>query len=158
MISPWIAKGTVVHNPPNGPTATSKYEHSSVAATLKHMFNLNNFLNERDAWAGTFEHLWANTTMRTDCLETLPEPTSLAYRQQTTGHEVQNGLQRGFLEMAAGLNGVELEATSTYTVMQGSRMTQRYLNKYFGRDLYPPEESPVYATEPGIEKTFIDLD
>jgi len=34
MASPWINKGTVVHEA-TGPTNTSHYEHSSVAATLK---------------------------------------------------------------------------------------------------------------------------
>lgn len=78
MISPWIKKGTVVSRPPNGPFETSEYEHSSIAATLKKLFGLPNFLTRRDEWAGTFEHLWANSTLkspRTDCPIELPEVT-----------------------------------------------------------------------------------
>lgn len=51
-----------------GPTSTSQYEHSSICATVKKVFNLPNFLTARDAWAGTFEGVFTTrTTPRTDC-------------------------------------------------------------------------------------------
>merc|ERR1712070_629174 len=53
LISPWISKGKVVHRP-DGPTPTSEYEHSSLAASLKSIFDLESFLTKRDAWAGDF--------------------------------------------------------------------------------------------------------
>ncbi|KAG8066016.1 hypothetical protein GUJ93_ZPchr0004g39013 [Zizania palustris] len=60
MVSPWIRKGTVVERPPGGPTSTSEYEHSSIPATIKKIFNLSSdFLTRRDAWAGMFEHMFA---------------------------------------------------------------------------------------------------
>ncbi|KAF2311488.1 hypothetical protein GH714_024237 [Hevea brasiliensis] len=41
-----------------GPYPNSEFEHSSVPATIKKMFNLSsNFLTHRDAWAGTFERV-----------------------------------------------------------------------------------------------------
>ena len=52
---------------PSGPQSTSQYEHSSVPATVKKIFNLPEFLTKRDAWAGTFEGLITRTTPRTDC-------------------------------------------------------------------------------------------
>ncbi|KAL2941990.1 Non-specific phospholipase C2, partial [Bienertia sinuspersici] len=56
-VSPWIKKGTVVHKA-KGPYPTSEYEHSSIAATVKKIFNLSTpFLTKRDAWAGTFEYI-----------------------------------------------------------------------------------------------------
>ncbi|KAE8725070.1 hypothetical protein F3Y22_tig00009013pilonHSYRG00034 [Hibiscus syriacus] len=60
---------------PNGPTPSSEFEHSSIPATIKKMFNLSsNFLTHRDAWAGTFEGVVGElTTPRTDCPETLPD-------------------------------------------------------------------------------------
>ncbi|KAJ7250916.1 hypothetical protein O6H91_02G084500 [Diphasiastrum complanatum] len=75
MVSPWINKGMVVHEP-NGPTPDSQYEHSSIPATVKKIFNLKaDFLTKRDAWAGTFESIIsARTTPRTDCPEVLPSP------------------------------------------------------------------------------------
>jgi len=64
-----------VQRPINGPHTTSEYDHTSIAATLKRIFNLPSFLTRRDAWAGTFEHLWSNrTTPRTDHPMKLSEP------------------------------------------------------------------------------------
>jgi len=53
LISPWVSKGKVIGDP-DGPTPTSLYEHSSIAATVKSLFNLPDFLTKRDAWAGDF--------------------------------------------------------------------------------------------------------
>uniref|UniRef100_A0A7N1A4N2 Uncharacterized protein n=1 Tax=Kalanchoe fedtschenkoi TaxID=63787 RepID=A0A7N1A4N2_KALFE len=68
MVSPWIKKGTVVGGA-KGPSANSEYEHSSIPATIKKMFNLSSsFLTRRDAWAGTFEHIVSElASPRTDC-------------------------------------------------------------------------------------------
>lgn len=54
---------------PKGPTPNSEFEHSSIPATIKKMFNLSsNFLTHRDAWAGTFEEVVGQlTSPRTDC-------------------------------------------------------------------------------------------
>ena len=51
LISPWIEKGAVLHRP-DGPFPNSEFDHASVAATMKKMFNLPAFLNKRDEWAG----------------------------------------------------------------------------------------------------------
>lgn len=59
----------VIHEP-SGPTPTSQYEHSSIPATVKKLFNLknSNFLTKRDAWAGTFEkYFFMRDTPRDDC-------------------------------------------------------------------------------------------
>eukprot|EP01018_Ginkgo_biloba_P002014 Gb_00801 [translate_table: standard] len=68
MVSSWINKGTVMHRA-SGPTPTSEFEHSSIPATIKKLFNLTtNFLTYRDAWAGTFESvLNVQGSPRTDC-------------------------------------------------------------------------------------------
>ena len=51
LVSPLVPKGTVIHDPV-GPAADSKYELTSIAATVKNLFGLPNFLTKRDAWAG----------------------------------------------------------------------------------------------------------
>ena len=57
----------VVHKP-NEPTPTSEFEHSSICATAKKLFNLpGGFLTKRDAWAGTFDVALTRKTPRTDC-------------------------------------------------------------------------------------------
>jgi hypothetical protein len=78
MVSPWINKGTVVHEA-SGPTPSSHFDHTSVPATMKKVFNLPAFLTKRDAWAGTFEDVvMQRSEPRTDCPMTLPEVPDLA--------------------------------------------------------------------------------
>ncbi|KAI5066229.1 hypothetical protein GOP47_0018853 [Adiantum capillus-veneris] len=76
MVSPWINKKTLIHTP-SGPIASSQFEHSSIPATVKKLFNLNSdFLTKRDAWAATFETVVASrSTPRKDCPLTLPKVT-----------------------------------------------------------------------------------
>lgn len=64
----------VVHEP-EGPTPDSQYEHSSLPATVKKIFNLkDDFLTARDAWAGTFEHVVSHRkSPRTDCPSMIPK-------------------------------------------------------------------------------------
>ncbi|XP_075662278.1 non-specific phospholipase C6 [Castanea sativa] len=105
MISPWIKKGTVISGP-KGPAPNSEFEHSSIPATIKKMFNLSsNFLTHRDAWAGTFEQVVGElTSPRTDCPETLPDVTPL----RTTEAKEDSGLsefQGEVVQLAAVLNG-----------------------------------------------------
>ena len=54
-------------NGPSGPYPTSEFEHSSIPATVKKIFNLKEFLTKRDAWAGTFEGVINWRGPRTDC-------------------------------------------------------------------------------------------
>ncbi|KAG0487573.1 hypothetical protein HPP92_009668 [Vanilla planifolia] len=105
MASPWIKRGTVVRRP-NGPTKTSEYEHSSIPATLKKLFGLSSdFLTNRDAWAGSFEHIFGElSSPRTDCPEVLPKPSPT---RSTEAKEDSNlsEFQRELVELAAVLNG-----------------------------------------------------
>lgn len=73
-ISPWIEKGKVEHRA-QGPMPSSEYEHSSIAATIRKLFNLPQPpLTAREAWAGNFAHLISRTTPRTDTPVELPSP------------------------------------------------------------------------------------
>ncbi|KAL7603765.1 hypothetical protein Lser_V15G16051 [Lactuca serriola] len=76
LISPWIERGTVLHGP-SGPYPSSQFEHSSIPATVKKLFNLKDFLTKRDEWAGTFEGILTRATPRTDCPVSLPEPEKM---------------------------------------------------------------------------------
>ncbi|KAJ6822253.1 non-specific phospholipase C1-like [Iris pallida] len=106
LVSPWIDKATVIHEP-NGPTPHSQFEHSSVPATVKKMFNLNsNFLTKRDAWAGTFDSYFSlRKTPRTDCPEKLPEVLQsmrpFGAREDVSLSEFQVEL----IQLASQLNG-----------------------------------------------------
>ncbi|KAK3008837.1 hypothetical protein RJ639_015320 [Escallonia herrerae] len=103
MISPWIERGTVLHGP-SGPHPTSEFEHSSIAATVKMIFSLKEFLTKRDAWAGTFEGVVSRKSPRTDCLETLPEPVKLR-EAKAKDNEKLSEFQEELVQMAATLCG-----------------------------------------------------
>lgn len=103
MISPWIEPGTVLHGA-SGPYPTSEYEHSSIPATVKKIFNLKDFLTKRDAWAGTFEGVVNRKTPRTDCPVTLPEPVELRTALPVEDKQLSD-FQAELVQLAACLNG-----------------------------------------------------
>ncbi|KAF8673167.1 hypothetical protein HU200_048715 [Digitaria exilis] len=98
FISPWIEPGT-------GPEPTSQYEHSSIPATVKKIFNLKEFLTKRDAWAGTFESVLTRATPRTDCPETLPEPVRLRSAEPEEEKRVISEFQAELVQLGAALKG-----------------------------------------------------
>ncbi|VAI24439.1 unnamed protein product [Triticum turgidum subsp. durum] len=106
LISPWIEKGTAIHEP-NGPFENSRYEHSSIPATVKKLFNLRaNYLTKRDAWAGTFEnYLKVRKTPRTDCPEKLPEVTKSLRPFGANEDKSLSEFQVELIQLASQLNG-----------------------------------------------------
>lgn len=84
MVSPWIAKGTVVNAPSAAqqPTPTSKWDATSIISTANKIFGIpaGESLTKRDAWAATFLDLVDGTSspLRTDCPATLPKPRPLS--------------------------------------------------------------------------------
>jgi len=142
MISPWINKGTVVHAA-SGPTPTSEYEASSVPATLKKIFNIEaDFLTARDAWAGTFEGVWANrTTPRLDCPVTLPDAPVIDTPQE---NQDVDDLQKEFIAMAGGLNGLFVSGDGM-SEFEASYFIKEQVSKFFGRCMY--EGADLYDGE-----------
>jgi phospholipase C len=63
LISPYIPQSQVDHTP---------YEHASIPATLKKVFNLSGFLTERDKAANTFEGIISLDVPRLDTPAILP--------------------------------------------------------------------------------------
>lgn len=128
LISPWIEKGTVIHEP-NGPTPHSHFEHSSVPATVKKIFNLKaDFLTRRDAWAGTFEsYLHIRDTPRTDCPETLPDPIKSLRPTLTNEDKEISEFQEELVILAAQLIGDDL--LKNYSDI-GKHMTVKQANSY----------------------------
>ncbi|KAI5063893.1 hypothetical protein GOP47_0020563 [Adiantum capillus-veneris] len=107
FISPWINKGTVLHEP-NGPASSSQFEHSSMPATVKKLFNLpSDFLTERDAWAGTFDSLVSErTSPRTDCPEELPSPPWSLRHGSTNDNRTTSEFQQELVELAAAIGAI----------------------------------------------------
>ena len=50
----------MIQAPQKGPTNTSQFDHTSMLATAKNLFNLPGFLTKRDAWAGSFDEVRIN--------------------------------------------------------------------------------------------------
>lgn len=54
LVSPWIAKGTVISEPPESqkPTPSSEYDLTSIMSTTRLLLNMSStaFLTDRDAW------------------------------------------------------------------------------------------------------------
>ncbi|CAK9329325.1 unnamed protein product [Citrullus colocynthis] len=105
FISPWIEPGTVVHRP-SGPDPTSEFEHSSIAATVKKIFGLKQFLTKRDQWAGTFDIVLNRHTPRTDCPVTLNDPVKLRDMEANETRQISE-FQEELVQLAAVLKGDE---------------------------------------------------
>ncbi|XP_021816294.1 non-specific phospholipase C1 [Prunus avium] len=128
LVSPWVEKGTAIHEP-TGPTPDSHFEHSSIPATVKKLFNLkSNFLTKRDAWAGTFEnYFYLRSTPRDDCPETLPEVT-MSLRPGGPREDVSlSEFQVELIQLASQLNGDYLLNTYPYI---GESMRVAEANRY----------------------------
>jgi len=131
MISPWIDKHTIISKP-NGPVEDSEFEHTSIAATLKKMFDLPNFLTKRDEWAGTFEHVFMNRTEpRTDCPMKLPsinKPSKALL--ETEKSKPTTDLQDSFLILASSLNNLDYSKYQNLTQFEAGVLTQSLFENY----------------------------
>ena len=76
VASPWIKKGTVVSEPEaaHKPFGDSRYDGTSLVATIKRLFGLPSFPTKRDAWSAPFDHLFEELAApRTDTPVHLPD-------------------------------------------------------------------------------------
>lgn len=152
MISPYIDAGTVVHDPPaaNKPFPSSLYDHSSVPATVKALFDMPAFLTKRDEWAGTFTHILTRETPRTDCPMVLPDPPQesaahAAYRaamraraNTADGTLPINEFQRELVGLALGLVGEQpLAADVEMTEAAASHLIRAKMAQLLGRETEP---------------------
>ncbi|XP_050204105.1 non-specific phospholipase C2 [Mercurialis annua] len=154
VVSPWIEKGTVVHGPNGSPFPTSEYEHSSIPATVKKIFNLSSpFLTKRDAWAGTFEGIvQTRKEPRTDCPVQLPTPVKI--RKGDAKEDAKpSEFQQELLQLAAVLKGDHIltsypETIGTkMTVKQGKEYMEDAVNRFF--------EAGRYAKKMGVDEEQI---
>lgn len=68
-----VAKGKVITEDPKLKTSTSKYELSSIPATVKELFGLPSFLTKRDEWAGSLLEAMTESGPRGDAPTHLPD-------------------------------------------------------------------------------------
>uniref|UniRef100_A0ACD6A7I3 Uncharacterized protein n=1 Tax=Avena sativa TaxID=4498 RepID=A0ACD6A7I3_AVESA len=131
FISPWIEPGTVVHRP-SGPEPTSQFEHSSIPATVKKIFNLPSFLTKRDAWAGTFDTVLTRDTPRTDCPATLPQPVKLRSTEAAEHLQISE-FQAELVQLGAALNGDHAKDVYPHKMVEGMTVADaaKYCNDAF---------------------------
>ncbi|CAD6335133.1 unnamed protein product [Miscanthus lutarioriparius] len=128
LVSPWIEPGTVLHRP-SAPYTTSEFEHSSIPATVKKLFNLRSFLTKRDAWAGTFDCVLTRDTPRTDCPLTLPEPVKLR-RTAAAEHAPLSEFQEELVQLAAVLNGDHTKDSYPHKLVEGMTVAEAEAARY----------------------------
>lgn len=150
MVSPWINKGTVVHRP-SGPSPSSEFEHSSIPATIKKMFNLSaNFLTHRDAWAGTFEGVVSlRDSPRTDCPEVLPDVQHGTAKKLTSGDGELSEFQQEVVQLAAVLNGDHLLNSFPDKGMFGKSMKVKQAAQYVDKAMTGFMEASIHALDLG---------
>jgi phospholipase C len=98
LVSPYVKKGSI---------DSSLYEHSSIAATIKKLFNLPKFLTLRDENSNTFDHSDCFGELRNDTPQTLPliGDSTLIERQKElirvpiTPEKVRDGMEHGKMSM-----------------------------------------------------------
>jgi phospholipase C len=98
IASPWVAKGRV---------DSTRYQHTSVLATLKALFGLPSFLTKRDASANSFESLFSELSApRADTPETLPRaPLSpMPVSQDDPRHPANHPMDATQIEMVMGVH------------------------------------------------------
>ncbi|KAG2257521.1 hypothetical protein Bca52824_076815 [Brassica carinata] len=112
-----------------GPTESSEFEHSSIPATIKKLFNLSsNYLTHRDAWAATFEDVVSHlTSPRTDCPMTLPA-VSLMRATDPKEDAALSEFQSEMVQLAAVLNGDHF--LSSFPDEVGKKMTVKQAHEY----------------------------
>ncbi|KAK4407460.1 Non-specific phospholipase C2 [Sesamum angolense] len=99
----------MVHGPNGTPFPTSEYEHSSIPATVRKIFNLSSPpLTKREAWAGTFDGILQILKQpRTDCPEKLPTPVKIRQGDANEDAKVSE-FQQELIQLAAVLKGDDL--------------------------------------------------
>jgi phospholipase C len=133
LISPWLPRMV----------DTTVYEHSSLLATVKKLFNLPDFLTQRDRNANTFEHLFEGTRFRHDTPKQLiPRPVPKVGPKTHMGRvldAVQKEVMQGVISHLPpgeepGLAANQI-AAGTLTVQQASTLTQAAISHFKARVL-----------------------
>ncbi|KAG7026102.1 Non-specific phospholipase C3, partial [Cucurbita argyrosperma subsp. argyrosperma] len=122
FVSPWIQPGTVLHRP-LGPDPTSEFEHSSIPATVKKIFGLEQFLTKRDEWAATFEIVLNRHSPRTDCPVKLKDPVKLRDVEANETRRLSE-FQEELVQLAAVLKGDEKKEINLEKVAEKMRVVE----------------------------------
>ncbi|KAL3621962.1 Phosphatidylglycerol/phosphatidylinositol transfer protein [Castilleja foliolosa] len=154
VVSPWVKKGTVVHGPNGSPTSTSEYEHSSIPATVRKIFNLTSPpLTKREEWAGKFDGIFQILSQpRTDCPEQLPTPVKIRKLEANEDAKVSE-FQQELIQLAAVLKGEDI--LTSYPSKIGQNMTVRQGKEYMESAVKGFFEAGFAAKKMGVDEEQI---
>ncbi|XP_078442733.1 non-specific phospholipase C2-like isoform X2 [Wolffia australiana] len=137
FVSPWIEKGTVVHGPNGKPFPTSEFEHSSIPATVRKLFNLPfPFLTRRDTWAGTFDVVLQRKEARTDCPTKLSIPLRIRKGEANENARLSE-FQQELMQLTAALTGdhvlaqLQEKIAKSMTVKEGLAYMDSAVARFF---------------------------
>ncbi|XP_017629833.2 non-specific phospholipase C4-like [Gossypium arboreum] len=147
FVSPWIEPGTVIHRP-SGPYPTSEFEHSSIPATVKKIFNLKEFLTKRDAWAATFEGVINRKNPRVDCPVTFPEPVNMRPTEAKETVKLSD-FQKELVQMAAVLNGDHKSGMYPHKLVEKMTVAEaaKYVNGAFDKFCDECQRGGIHESE-----------
>ena len=147
LVSPWIAKGTVLSAPPREqrPQPDSEYDLTSIMATTRKLLGMPATpLTKRDAWAGTFEHLlMARDAPRTDCLTHLPAAPKPALAAADEAALPLNDLQMEIAGVHAHVVGGR-NASEDVAIFLGGGTSQQDVSKWL-QERYKTHAGNTYA-------------
>ncbi|KAL3625800.1 hypothetical protein CASFOL_030329 [Castilleja foliolosa] len=146
--------GWVVHGPNGLPTSTSEYEHSSILATVRKVFNLSSPpLTKREAWAGKFDGILQILSQpRTDCPEQLPTPVKIRKGEANEDAKVSE-FQQELIQLAAVLKGEDI--LTSYPSKIGQNMTVRQGKEYMESAVKGFFEAGFAAKKMGVDEEQI---
>jgi len=119
LVSPWVAKGTVISEPMahEKPEANSEFDATSIISTVKNLFEAPKFLTKRDKWAATFDKRLTEESPRTDCPMHLPDAPKTLSEADTLREANQplNDLQTDIVDSFFTLRGLDVMADTKPT-------------------------------------------
>ncbi|CAA6654039.1 unnamed protein product [Spirodela intermedia] len=137
LVSPWIERGSVLHGPNGKPFPTSEFEHSSIPATVKKLFNLPSpFLTKRDEWAGTFDVVLQRKEPRTDCPMKLSTPLRIRKGEAKEDARLSE-FQQELMQLASAMTGdhilrpLQEKISKSMTVKEGLAYVDDAVARFF---------------------------
>ncbi|RYH20067.1 hypothetical protein EON65_24690 [archaeon] len=141
VASPWVKQGQVVHAPASG----GQYEHSSLAATIVHKLfgpkrghDEPEYLNARDSWAATWEHIFTTEHRGETAPRQLPPRYAKGPGAKLTPDSKLTDLQVELVSVVAGAVGetsFDCKAVSEWTQTHAVKYISDKLNVFFNRTI-----------------------
>lgn len=148
LVSPWVRKGAVVSKDRQGRTLS----HSSVVKTVRELLlgHSEPSLTRREAWAGSFAHVFDELSRpRTDCPTRLPPTPDSGVRPawvSSPGYGLMDEFHQSIVILCASLNNhnqtMALEKpVEQFREQEAARYCAQQLNHWFGQNSVevPPE-------------------